>query len=475
MNTSFGPRINTNRWDFHDGIDLPAAQGTKIYAVHAGKVHFAGGSDIILEIDDPHDGTLYIFYKHLDSIDPAVTTGASVEQGQLLGVVGDTGAQENNFHLHFQIQQNTPDPEAQASRHPLQYLPYTDTANFTAPVPDRFQRLGPLMAARLFFGACNKSEGDLIKVEVDLLSGSEGLTTRVVDFHDKATINKKIGNSDSKIFTNDIGVEGYQKSFMNDPDRTRTDLRYGILVRNIPAECDTLIARVYDLAGNHVSSAPISVPNQTATDEFVDFEDGLMPPVGWEVVTSSTGTGTTVTNDASAGYFSSHGMLCVDDSITEPKTQRAGIEFTLPPGRFEWIVEGWFNPTALSLAEDDSIHLLRFMSGDDLSVAARISNEGGSLLAGIVAKDVDGSLRVTNSSAVIVPGIWRRWGLHLRRIGTRETTAVLLLDDNGKMKEQDRLDWDSTIFEPLVLRVGIAHLSANATATVLADDIQFTQ
>ena len=24
MNTSFGPRINRNKWDFHDGIDLPA-------------------------------------------------------------------------------------------------------------------------------------------------------------------------------------------------------------------------------------------------------------------------------------------------------------------------------------------------------------------------------------------------------------------------------------------------------------------
>jgi hypothetical protein len=26
MNTSFGPRINRNKWDFHDGIDLPAAE-----------------------------------------------------------------------------------------------------------------------------------------------------------------------------------------------------------------------------------------------------------------------------------------------------------------------------------------------------------------------------------------------------------------------------------------------------------------
>jgi hypothetical protein len=37
--------------------------------------------------------------------------------------------------------------------------------------------IGTLMAARLLFGASNKSEGDLLKVEVDLLSSTEGLAT----------------------------------------------------------------------------------------------------------------------------------------------------------------------------------------------------------------------------------------------------------------------------------------------------------
>lgn len=63
MNTSFGPRINTNRWDFHDGIDLPAEKGTKIYAMRGGTIRFAGkeGEDgyssrhVVLEVDDPSD------------------------------------------------------------------------------------------------------------------------------------------------------------------------------------------------------------------------------------------------------------------------------------------------------------------------------------------------------------------------------------------------------------------------------------
>lgn len=42
MNTSFGPHIDRNKWDFHDGIDLPAPIGTKVYTMRQGTVHRAG-------------------------------------------------------------------------------------------------------------------------------------------------------------------------------------------------------------------------------------------------------------------------------------------------------------------------------------------------------------------------------------------------------------------------------------------------
>src|SRR5215208_3212619 len=268
INTSFGPRINTNRWDFHDGIDLPAPIGTQVYSLRGGIVYFAGEPDepgalydsrqIILEIDDPRDGLIYVAHLHLNSIDPAVITGASVEQGQELGTVGADAATYS--HLHIEFLQGTPDREAENSRHPLMYLPYDDTANFTPPLVDRFNCLeNDLMTARLLFDACNKSEGDLQKVEVDLRRGTELLATRIVDFHDPLTINKQRGNSDAKLFTNDIGVEGYQKSPMNDPKRPRTDLRYGILIRDLPADCDMLLARVFDVGGNSMTSEAIPI------------------------------------------------------------------------------------------------------------------------------------------------------------------------------------------------------------------------
>ena len=38
MNTSYGPRIDADRWDFHDGIDLPARVGTLVHATADGAV-----------------------------------------------------------------------------------------------------------------------------------------------------------------------------------------------------------------------------------------------------------------------------------------------------------------------------------------------------------------------------------------------------------------------------------------------------
>lgn len=475
MNTSFGPRINNNKWDFHDGIDLPGEKGvTTVHAMRAGTVYLAGPRNerfssrhVILKVDDPNDGLMYHVYLHLDSIALAITLGASVAQGQVIGTVGDDGAKYP--HLHFEFRKGT--LKERGSVHPLSYLPYTDTANFSPPVADRFNRFESLMAARLFFGANDRLEGDLKRVEVELKSGDTLLECRFVDFDNKDTVNE--GNSDEKIFKKDIGVEGYQKSRMNDPERLRNDLKYGILVRNIPNNCDTLIARVIDVGNNVAASAEIAVPNQVAVDELVEFEDGAMPPTGWKLATSKAGSGTKVTNDTSAAHSGSRGMLCVDDSTTETNRQRAGIEFPLPPGRFEWIAEGWFNPIVLDLAPNQSIQLLRFLSGQDLSVAARIIHrQGGLLLAGLVANEPDTD---SDSAAVIIPGEWRKWRLRLLRIGTRETTAVLYLDENGEMVEQDRLNWNSTGSETTGLRAGIGLSSKGVKATVLADELRISE
>jgi murein DD-endopeptidase MepM/ murein hydrolase activator NlpD len=87
MNTSFGPRIDADKWDFHDGIDLPAPIGTEVYAIRGGKVHRTGpgGTDdyssrhVVLEVVDPNDGlTYYLVYLHLHSIAEEIIIDAPI-------------------------------------------------------------------------------------------------------------------------------------------------------------------------------------------------------------------------------------------------------------------------------------------------------------------------------------------------------------------------------------------------------------
>src|SRR5262249_16830628 len=188
---------------------------------------------VVLEGEDPTDGTMFLVYVHLHSIAEGITVGVGVAQGELLGTVGEDDATYPPVHIEFR----KGSPAEKSGVHPLRYLPYTDTANFSAPLLDRFNRLDTLMAARLHFAANSKLEGDLQRVEVDLMSGATVIEPRFVDFNDKSTINE--GNDDEKLFKNGIGVEGYQKSDMVKDGRG--DLKYGILVRNIPNECDRLI------------------------------------------------------------------------------------------------------------------------------------------------------------------------------------------------------------------------------------------
>jgi hypothetical protein len=486
MNTSFGPRVNFSKWDYHDGIDLPEPAGadctqsvnnTTLHAVRGGTVHHAGSAGtgglssrhVVLKVTDPYDGgDLYVYYLHLKSIAPALLQSPPppVAQGDTIGVLGQDGASYCHLHLEFR-KGNT---QQVSSLHPLNYMPYTDTANFSAPSSSsaRYNRLGSSMAARLLFGASSKEQGDLQRVEVDLKNGSALLSTRVVDFDDKTTVNE--ANDDAAMWVNDIAVEGYQTSDMSEDGRT--DLKYGVLVRNLPSNCDALVARIIDVRGNTATSAAISVPNQTAVDQSVSFEDASMPPAGWATAITS---GLTATNDAGVGYNGTRGMNS-NDSSTASATQKAGIEYTLGMNRFQWTAEGQFKPTALGLSSSQTLQPLYFFNGSDLAVSARIRPDpggSGSKLAGIQAKEAAGagSGPGTDSAAAIATGVYRKWKLSILRLGTRESTAVLYLDN----VEQARMTWDSTSLEPAKLRAGIGLTSSGATGTVHTDDLRLTE
>jgi murein DD-endopeptidase MepM/ murein hydrolase activator NlpD len=88
----------------HEGIDLPAAIGTPVFAAAAGRVVYAGngirgyGNLIVLQ----HPGDLLTVYAHNSAL--LVTQGDEVQAGQKVALVGQTG-HATGPHLHFEVRQ----------------------------------------------------------------------------------------------------------------------------------------------------------------------------------------------------------------------------------------------------------------------------------------------------------------------------------------------------------------------------------
>src|SRR5262249_8221987 len=85
----------------HQGFDLASLRTTPIPAGHRGRVVYAGplgiyGNAVILD----HGLGLFSLYGHMSEI--AVTRGADVERGAILGKTGETGLAGGD-HLHFSI------------------------------------------------------------------------------------------------------------------------------------------------------------------------------------------------------------------------------------------------------------------------------------------------------------------------------------------------------------------------------------
>lgn len=90
----------------HHGVDIFAKRGTPVRAVVAGRVRTGtagiGGKHLWLTGSTLGLGGARYYYAHLDSF--AVESGDKVQQGEILGYVGNTGNAKNTPpHLHFGI------------------------------------------------------------------------------------------------------------------------------------------------------------------------------------------------------------------------------------------------------------------------------------------------------------------------------------------------------------------------------------
>ncbi len=110
ISSPFGPRGSR----FHGGIDLAAVSGTPIYAAAAGKVVYSGRYSWLFNygrlVKIQHSPEFETIYAHVKEI--YVKAGESVQQGQLVASVGDSGG-AHGYHLHFEIivQGNKVNPE----------------------------------------------------------------------------------------------------------------------------------------------------------------------------------------------------------------------------------------------------------------------------------------------------------------------------------------------------------------------------
>jgi peptidoglycan hydrolase-like protein with peptidoglycan-binding domain len=97
ISDGFGPRGGK----FHTGVDFPAPSGAPVFAAAAGCVRFVGdaGDGFGTVVTISHGNELTTLYAHLSSA--AVSRGACVGAGAVIGRVGSTGF-STGPHLHFE-------------------------------------------------------------------------------------------------------------------------------------------------------------------------------------------------------------------------------------------------------------------------------------------------------------------------------------------------------------------------------------
>lgn len=103
-NNRFHPILK--RYRPHHGLDYSAPTGTPVSAIGDGKVIFTGtkgGYGRLVGIR--HRNGYETYYGHLSRIDKNVHIGARVDQGQIIGYVGQSGL-ATGPHLHYEVRIN---------------------------------------------------------------------------------------------------------------------------------------------------------------------------------------------------------------------------------------------------------------------------------------------------------------------------------------------------------------------------------
>jgi murein DD-endopeptidase MepM/ murein hydrolase activator NlpD len=107
-------RLNpiTREWRAHRGVDFAAPIGTRVRSVADGTIEFSGlqrgyGNVLIIR----HGGSLSTLYAHLSDFADGLHEGSKVNEGDVIGYVGQTGwATGPHLHYEFRINGEQTDP-----------------------------------------------------------------------------------------------------------------------------------------------------------------------------------------------------------------------------------------------------------------------------------------------------------------------------------------------------------------------------
>jgi murein DD-endopeptidase MepM/ murein hydrolase activator NlpD len=127
-------------WRAHKGVDFAAPTGTPVRAAGSGRVIVAatqGGYGNVVMLQ--HGGSYSTVYAHLSRFAAGIKAGAHVDQGEVIGYVGQTGwATGPHLHYEFRVdnaQKNPltiglpnaqPVPDAQRADYLAQVAPLAD-------------------------------------------------------------------------------------------------------------------------------------------------------------------------------------------------------------------------------------------------------------------------------------------------------------------------------------------------------------
>jgi peptidoglycan LD-endopeptidase LytH len=109
---NYGGHSKSGQSGGHQGVDIGAMEGQEVYAVGDGVLEeqlvddegSSAGHGWKLRVVAPDGSEAQYRYYHLAGFADGLEEGSAVEEGQVIGWVGDTGnATPGGWHLHFEV------------------------------------------------------------------------------------------------------------------------------------------------------------------------------------------------------------------------------------------------------------------------------------------------------------------------------------------------------------------------------------